>query len=48
MTSLGFLIIGGMIGYIFGYTTAILMTMAKKTDEESKEEMEIDRRSEDL
>ncbi len=34
MSTLGLLIVGGMLGYIFGYMTAILMTMSKRQQEE--------------
>ena len=38
MTSLGLLIVGGMLGFIFGYATAILLTQVKRQEEESEDD----------
>lgn len=43
-----YLMVGGMLGYILGYATAILMIMAKKTDEEGEDEIKNDGRWKDI
>lgn len=48
MSALGLIIVGGMLGFIFGYATALLMCVAKKTDEEGEEELSFDGRREDI
>ena len=34
MSTLGLLIVGGMLGFIFGYALAILLTQVKRQEEE--------------